>query len=549
MSEIEITFKDGTKKKYPKFITYFEISQDFKKNTDVIGVEVNNSITSLSERVETNANVNFLDINDQNGNRIYIAGLKMIFEYSVKRTIPGASVKYLYSLPRGIAAEIVHDKYLTSPEIAKIRKMMSTVVINDLKIEKFIVKNADGLAYYSDIDNMVKAENIKNITDSTIVMYRLDDLINYYYSEMPYSTGVINKYEIKYLGKNLVVLNFPSEDDNGNVPEFVNYEGVIDAYNNGKQWLSVMNVPYIKDINKAICSGKIANFVKSSELNFNLEINETAKYISKSENIKYVMIAGPSTSGKTTVTKRLANYFEIYGLDPLVVSIDDYFRERLDTPKDEKGEYDFECLQAIDLNYLAKDINKLLSGEEIIMPHFNFITGCKELSSKKIKLKKNTIVLFEGLHAINDELLPMLPLDSKYKIFVSPYMPICIDEHNFITSDDLRLVRRIVRDFRTRGFEVDRTIKSNRKVHEGEVKYINPYIHQANKIINTSLPYEIGILKVFVEPLLFNVTRESNYYNEARRLLSFLKQFFTISSEFVPKDSILREFIGGDIDD
>lgn len=548
MSEIHLNFSNGTKKSYPKYTTYYDICKDLGLELSSLGVMVNNRITSLNERADQNANIKFLDICDQNGNRIYVAGLKMVFEYALKKVLPSASVRFSYNLPKGIIADIEYEKEITNDLISLIRKSMSTVVMNDIMIEKLIVKNSDGISYYDEIGNKVKADNIKNIIDGTVVLYRLDDLINYYYSEMPRSTGLINKYEIRYLGHKRFALNYPTESDNGKTPEFINYEGVIDAYTQGKKWLQTMQVPYINDVNREICNGKISNFVKSSELNFNLGINETAKYISKNSKIKYVMIAGPSTSGKTTVTKRLANYFEIYGLDPIVISIDDYFKERVDTPKDEKGEYDFECLQAIDLEYLAKDVTRLLNNEEINLPSFNFITGCKEISSRKVKLKENSIILFEGLHAINDDLLPMLPKNEKYKIYVSPYMPVCLDEHNYITCEDLRLLRRIVRDFRTRGYNVEKTIKSNKKVREGEIKYINPYIHQADKIINTSLPYEVGILKVFVEPLLFAVPSGSDYFNESRRLLNFLKQFFTISSEFVPEDSILREFIGGNND-
>ena len=548
MNEIVITFNDGSQKSFAKYMSYYDISKSFSMPSDIVGAIVNNRIVSLTDRAERSCKVNFLDMNSIDGNRIYTAGLKMVFESAVKKTFHGMYVKFLYSLPKGIVAELRYDRILNDDEVSEIRKCMSKIIVDDKKFEKLIVKSNDALNYYSEANNYVKAENIKNITDSTVVLYRLDDLINYYYSEMPYSTGVLNKYEIKYLGNNMVVLNYPSYSDGGITPEFVNYQGIIDTYKEAKDWLKIMHVPYINNVNQTICDGKIENFVKSSELKFNLGINEAAKYISANKDIKYVMIAGPSSSGKTTVTKRIANYFEIYGKKPIVISIDDYYKERVDTPKDENGEYDFESVRALDLEYLNKDMKALLDGAEINLPKFNFVTGCKELTGKKVKLTDDSIILLEGLHAINDELLPSLPDNNKYKIFVSPYIPICVDAHNFITAEDLRLLRRIVRDFQTRGYDVERTIKYNAKVREGEVKYINPYIHQADKIINTSLPYEIGILKVYVEPLLFAVKSDSEYYNEARRLLSFLKQFFTISSEYVPKDSILREFIGGNND-
>ena len=549
MSEIEITYNDGSKKFFPKYSTYYEISHDFKMPHKILGAMFNNKIVSLNDRAEIGGKVDFLDITSTNGNRIYTAGIKMLFEYAVRRVFPDIKVEFSYSLPKGIIAELKYDKYITNDDIGLIRKSMATIVSNDMPIEKLIVKNADGISYYEELGNHVKADNIKNIIDSTVVLYRLDDLINYYYCEMPHSTGVIDTYEVRYLGKNMVAINYPSVSDQGKIPEHVNYKGIIDAYVKGKQWLETMKVPYINDVNAEVYKGKIANFIKSCELNFNLEINEAANYISKNNNIKCVMIGGPSSSGKTTVTKRIANYFEIYGYDPITISVDDYFLNNEDKPKDENGEYDFECLEAIDLEYLAKDVVRLFNGEEIFLPRFNFVTGRKELSSKKVKLKENSIIIFEGLHAINDNLLPMIPSSIKYKIYVSPYIPLCLDQHNCISSNDIRLIRRIVRDFRTRGFDPEGVIEHNKKVKAGENKHIIPFINQADKIINTSLAYEVGVLKVFVEPLLFSVPSTSDNYNEARRLLSFMKQFFTISSEFIPKDSILREFIGGDNSD
>jgi len=549
MSEIEIKFNDGTRKKFPKYTTYLEISKSFNMKNDILGVLVNNKTVSLKDRVDKNQEIEFLDITSTMGNRIYTAGIKMVFEYAVKRVFPNIEVKYSYSLPKGIIAELNYDKYLTNDDITLNRKSMATIVSNNMNIEKLIVKNADGMAYYEELGNKVKAENIRNIIDPTVDLFRLDDLINYYYCEMPPSTGLINKYEIRYLGKNLVALNYPSVNDKGKIPEYINYKGVIDSYEKGKEWLNTMKVPYINDVNRCITTGKIPEFIKSCELNFNLEINETAKYVSKNPAIKCVMIAGPSTSGKTTVTKRIGNYFEIYGLDPIVISVDDYFREQEHCPKDENGEYDFECLQAIDLEYLASDVVKLFNGEEIRLPKYSFITSKREDSNKTIKLKENSILLFEGLHTINDELLPMIPRSMKYKIYVSPYIPLCLDQHNYLSCGDLRLLRRIVRDFRTRGFSPEGVIMHNKKVKRGENKYIIPFVHQADKIINTSLAYEVGALKVYVEPLLFSVPSNSEYYSEARRLLSFMKQFFTISSEYIPNDSILREFIGGDNND
>ncbi len=550
LKDCVITLKDGQTHKFPYGTSFYKISKSCKPKDQTVGVLVNNKIVSLHERLEDDCNIEFLDLNSKSGNKIYVAGLKMIFEYAFKRVYPKATVRFLYSLPRGLVAEIDYEKYLTKSEVVEIDKAMSKVVSDNLVIEKLIVANNDGIYYYDkQLKNKVKADNIRNITDPTIVLYRLDDIVNYYYSEMPYSTEVISKYELNYLGKNTFVITWPTETDNGVTKEYVGYEKVIEAYQEGKAWLDTMNVPYINDVNREISQGRINNFIKSCELNFNLEINETAKEIAKRGNIKCVMISGPSSSGKTTVTKRLASYFAIYGLDPIIISLDDYFHERKDNPKDENGEYDFEGVQATDIELLTTEMLKLFNGKKINVPKFNFVTGSKEVSGRSVQLKKNSIILFEGLHAINDDVLPMISDLIKYKIYVSPYIPLCLDQHNYISLNDLRLIRRIVRDSRTRGYGVNETLKYWIKVRKGEEKNIIPFIHQANKIINTSLPYEVGVLKVFVEPLLYSVPADSEYYSEARKLLSFLKQFFAINSEFIPKDSIVREFIGGANDD
>ena len=499
----------------------------------------------MDEKITKNTVIKFIDITNPYGNRMYVAGLKMVFELATKKCFPNIKVKYSYNVPNGIIANLECENSLTDKDIDLIKNKVEQIVKSNLHFEKLIIKNSDAINYYDDIGNKVKADNVRNIIDPTVILYELDDLVNYYYSEMPYSTGTLNKYEIKYLGNNMVVIVVPSENSDGKLPNYVNYDGIIKAYINGQKWLDIMKVPFIKDVNEEVCNGNIENFVKSCELNFNIEINETAKKVSQNKEVKCVMISGPSSSGKTTITKRLGSYFKIYGLDPIVISLDDYYKERVDSPKDANGEYDFECLECTDLEYLHKDVTKILNGEEVTLPRFNFVTGCKELSSKKVKLKDNSILLFEGLHAINKGMLSFIPDKMKYKIYVSPFIPLSIDEHNYISNNDLRLLRRIVRDFRTRGYDVPTTIKNVKKVTIGEDKYIIPLIPEADKIINTSLSYEIGILKVFVEPLLYSVPSTSQYYDEARRLLRFLNGFFTISGEYVPKDSILREFIGG----
>ena len=366
---------------------------------------------------------------------------------------------------------------------------------------------------------------------------------------MPYSTKYIKKFELKYLGNNRLVILYPSNLTEGRLPEYVHHENIIDAYYDGKSWLKKLNTPYVGDLNNLVSTREIKNFIESCELHFTDEIKKACDKIIRNNDKKFIMIAGPSSSGKTTTARVLGAYLRSKGYDPICLSTDDYFVDRIDNPKDEFGNFDFECLNAIDTEAFNNDLMRLLKGEKVNIPTFNFITGTREYHNHYIKLKENSIILIEGLHSLNDDLTPGIPDKYKYKIYLSPFIPLNIDRHNYISTLDLRLIRRIVRDNRTRGYTVSEVIEKWQSVRNGEEKYIFPFTHQANVIINTALPYEIGILKVYAEPLLLSIDTDSKYYEEARRLLKFLRSFYTITSEYVNKSSILREFIGGNSND
>ena len=305
-----------------------------------------------------------------------------------------------------------------------------------------------------------------------------------------------------------------------------------------------MNTSYLSDMNDLVSLGKVKEFMDANELVFNESILNVANEIVSKREIKVVLIAGPSSSGKTTTTKRLSTLLKAKGFEPVSISTDDFFVDREETPKNGNGEFDFECLQAIDLELFNKTLISLLKGEEMDMPEYNFVAGKKEYNNHKVRLNKNSILLIEGLHCLNDDLVPYIKEENKFKIYLSPFIPLNIDRHNYISTLDMRLIRRIVRDNRTRGKKVDQTIQEWQVVRAGEEKYIFPYVHQADVIINTALSYEIGVLKIYAEPLLYSVNMDSPYYEEARRLLNSLKGFYPISSEYVKDDSILREFIG-----
>ena len=548
MDTVKITFNDGTVHEYKKGTTYYEVSKDFNVK-NIMGLKIKNEVYSLDTKAIEDEVITFINTDDIIGNKIYKAGLKFLFEVALIETFPELEVSYEHSVPKGMLGVVEGNKILTQDDLQKIRSRMAEIVAEDAQIVKLNVSPKEAIKYYQSRGEYEKADNIGSITDRLATLYKLHNKLNYFYSIMPYSTGSIDKYELVYLGNNRIVFIFPTVRSHGEVPEYVHYANIIESFFKGKKWLDNLHMPYISDLNKTIGSGKIKDFIRSNELMFSLDLAKVVDNIINNRDIKFILIAGPSSSGKTTTNARIASYLEALGYDAIKISLDDYFVNREDNPKDEDGNYDFECLEAIDVKSFNEDLQRLLKGEEISLPVYNFISGKREYPKKYVKLNENSIFLIEGLHALNDKITAGIDNKYKYRIYLSTFIPINIDKHNYVSTIDLRLLRRIVRDNRTRGYDCLKTIDNWQRVRNGEEKYIFPYIHQANVIINTALAYEVGVLKIYVEPLLLSVGVDSIYYEEARRLIGFLNQFFPIPGEYVNDDSILREFIGGKYND
>lgn len=548
MDTFRITFNDNTIHEYKKGTKFYDVSKDYKMD-NIVAFKVNNEAFSLDKVVTEDVKVEFINTNDIIGNRIYKSGLKFLFEVALKEVFPELEIRYEHSVPRGLLGIITGNKTLNQEDITKIKGKMGEIISNNDLITKLNVTPKDAISYYKKKNELEKASNIQNISDNIVCLYKLRGKFNYFYSLMPYSTEALNKFELVYLGNNKIILLFPTTRSNGVVPEYVHYDNIIDSFYKGKTWLQDLKVPYVPDLNAMVGNGKIKDFIRSNELNFNINISKVVQEIIDRKDVKFVLIAGPSSSGKTTTCERLGSYFEALGYSPVKIGLDDYFLNREDTPKDEQGNYDFESINALDIKRFNEDLTSLLNGKEVTLPKYNFFTGKSEMSKKKVKLEENGIFLIEGLHAINELLTESVDNKYKYKIYLSPFIPINIDKQNYISTIDLRLLRRIVRDNRTRGYSVTETIDNWQRVRDGEEKNIFPFIHQADTIINTALAYEVGVLKVYVEPLLLSVSVDSVYYEEARRLIDFLKQFFPIPGEYINDESILREFIGGRYND
>lgn len=545
---ITITFDKDKKIEVKKGTTYLDISKLSIYKEEALGVLKNNEIFSLSDKVLKNEDIEFLTTKKLEGAKIYKAGVKFIFEVALKTVFPSSEVYYLHSVPGGMLGEIIYDKILKNEDISKIKAEMARIIDEDNKFIKYNIAKKDLIKYYKENNTLEKASNI-NINDGILTMYKLKDYLNYFYVNMPYSTKYIKEFTIKYLDNNRFIILLPSNITDGKLPEYVHHGNIIKAFYEGATWLKKLSCPYVSNLNDLVTNNAISSFMESCELQFTDQIKRAIDAFTRNNEKKFIMIAGPSSSGKTTTTRVMASYLRSRGYSPICISTDDYFVEREDTPKDAAGNYDYECLNAIDIDLFNKDLLKLLKNEKVNLPTYNFTTGKKEYHNRIIKLQENSIILIEGLHSLNDDLTPFIPDKNKYKIYLSPFIPLNIDRHNYISTLDLRLIRRIVRDNRVRGHSVISTLKAWQSVRNGEEKYIFPFTHQADIIINTALPYEVGVLKVFVRPLLLSVTTDSSYYEEARRLIKFLNSFYSISSELVNKSSILREFIGGNNND
>ena len=539
------TFKvtvDGQSYEADNEMTFYDIVHDIKPNT--VLVKVNGEVFSLDTKIKEECEIIPLDVTSLPGYKSYQSGLKFLFFLSVKELFPEAKLSFLHSVPKGILSEVILNHELTNENVSKIKGQMALNVSKKLRYLKYNIEIKDAYDYFMKKGEIEKAKNLQTLNNPIVTLYRLGNELNYFYTLMPYDTSVINLYELVFLGNNRIVLVCPNVTSGLSIPEYVHYENIVTNFMETKKWLSLMNASYVSLMNELVSSSKIKNFIASNEILFVEDILKACDTITASKDIKIVLIAGPSSSGKTTTMKRLSSFLQSRGLHPIGLSTDDFFVDREDTPKNEKGEYDYECLEAIDLKLFNDTLQGLLDGKEVEIPEYDFVAGKKVFKGRKCVLDEKSILIVEGLHCLNDDLTPYIDERYKYKIYLSPFIPLNIDRHNYISTLDLRLIRRIVRDNRTRGKNVNQTIGEWQVVRSGEEKYIFPYVYQADRIINTALAYEIGVLKIYAVPLLSSVDIRSPYYNEARRLINYMQTFYTIPSEYVPKDSILREFIG-----
>lgn len=528
-----------------KGITLLELSKMYDNMFlhKIIIAKVDSEYHELNDPINKTCHIEFFDLTDNFANRVYLNGLVYLTNYCFKEVF--GTKGYLntkHSADKGLYIE--SSIKLTREMLQILEDKMQEIVKDNLKIHKVTILRDDAINYFNETGDVKKAGLLEFMTNTYVNLYRMGNSYNYMFSLMPSETSSLNEFKLTYLNEDGFILRYPTIYNNGEIPRYKHHAKLFEVFNDSKKMSKLMSLETSVDLNRKIVDGKIGDLIKINEALYTNKLMEVAKNISSSKKIKVILLSGPSSSGKTTTTKKLAMYLSSFGLKPKVISMDDFFVEREDTPKNEEGEYDFECLEAIDHELFNKTMDRLLKGEEVLMPMFNFVTGKKEFKDK-MKLEKEDILLIEGIHCLNPTILENIDSSKKFKIYLSALTEINIDEDNRISTTDNRLIRRMIRDYYTRGYSPIDTLEVWKNVRLGEEKYIFPNQDEADITINTGLVYEFPVLKVYALPLLYTIKKNSPYYEDAKRLIRLLEIFLPVPSEHIPNDSILREFIGG----
>lgn len=547
--EIITVTVNGKGKAYPKGTTFYDISRDYVKDyeSDIILASQDGKLREINKKVYENCNVDFLTVSDNDGHRTYCRGMILLMLKAFELVL-GEGAEYTvfveHSIRGALYCELQPANLLNEQLIENVKAKMRSLVAEDVPFTKKSLTTAEARAVFAKNGMEDKVSLLRVRRSSRTNVYSFDGYTDYYYGYMPQSSGILKYFDI-CLYETGFVLQMPERATPGEVAPFIPQPKLFATLNKSNQWGQMMGIATVADLNDQITKGNINDIMLIQEALLEKRIGEIAEQIVASGNKKFIMIAGPSSSGKTTFSHRLSIQLRTLGLNPHPIAVDDYFVNREDTPLDENGKYNFETIDALDIEQFNLDMNRLLKGERVEIPTFNFKIGKREYKGNYKQLSPDDILVIEGIHCLNDKLSYTLPQESKFKIYISALSQLNIDNHNRIPTTDGRLIRRMVRDARTRGTDARSTIAMWPSVRRGEEENIFPYQESADVMFNSAMIYELPVLKQYAEPLLFGISEEYPEYTEAKRLLKFLDYFLGVSSENVPKNSLLREFVGG----
>ena len=541
-------------------INYNDYIIDVKKGTKVcellgrqiekadlrpIACRFNNEIKRLDMPIEEDGVLELLDYTSKDGKRAYIRGLIFVVCMAIKDLFPESKFTIEYQLYHSMFC-ILEGVSLTEENLKKIRKRVDELVKEDLPIIKKTISKDEAKELYANTENVIGRMQFDAPSRDIVTLYHCMDYNNYLYGVMPLTTGDIQRYELEKYDNGLLI-RYPNRKEPDKIPELKDTTKLYATLKETAKTHKILDIYTLQKLNNIIREGRIKDYILLDEALHEKKIANIADEIAKNPNIKLIAIAGPSSSGKTTFAKRLGIQLRLNDIKPVTISVDNYFVEREDTPLDKDGNYDFENIEAIDTKLLNEHITKLLNGEEIDAPTFNFHTGHKEYLGQKMRLKEDEVLVLEGIHCLNDKLTYLIPKDQKYKIYISALTVLNIDDYNRISTTDTRLIRRIVRDKQYRGYTAETTLSMWPKVNKGEASNIYPFQEEADAMFNSALIYELSALKDIAVPQLKAIEKSSIYYSEAKRLWTLLSYFEAIDINDIPSNSLLREFVGGSI--
>lgn len=537
---------DGQDYKYEDGTLLETIADDFadKFKDDIVLAEYKGSLTELSKRVSGVGKLRFVTTAEPNGRKTYRRSVIFLMQRALMDILPPeADVKVEHTLGSGYFCVIEGRAPLSQDELDSLKAQMIELADANIPLKKYSVKTKQAREQFKNFHMTDKARLLRYRTSSNINVYDLDECIDYFYGYMVPSTKYLKYFDLQKFEHGFMLL-LP-KDKTREVAEFTKPMKLFKVQQNSFNWAKSMEIPTVGALNDAIAQGRTLDIILSQEATMERRIGEIAEMVANDPKKKFIMIAGPSSSGKTTFSHRLSAQLRAFGCTPHPIALDNYYLDRDQMPLDEFGNKDFESIEGLDIEQFNQDMTKLLAGENVELPTFNFKTGKREYKGNFVKLKSNDILVIEGIHGLNERMSHSLPAESKFKIYISALTQLAIDEHNPLSTTDGRLIRRIVRDARTRGTSAARTIEMWPSVRRGEEKWIFPFQEEADAMINSALIYEMAVLKLYAEPQLYNIPEDDPAYMEAKRLIKLLDYFLPLAPENIPNNSLLREFIGG----
>ncbi len=509
-----------------------------------VSAKVNNKVEGLNYRVYHNKDVEFLDLTSPSGQRTYTRSLFLVLCKAVHDLYPQGSVTIDIPVSNGYYCDMNIGKPITEEIASHIRQRMNEIISEDIPIRRHECTTEEAIERFASLGTTSKVKLLRSTGKLYTTYYSIDDYVDYYYGSLLTSTGKLQLFGLEKYYDGLL-LRIPSLKDPSKLGELIRQDKMFDIFREHHRWQEILGLRTIGDLNDAVDKGFASDLINLSEALQEKKISRIADEIASRKGVKMVLIAGPSSSGKTTTCKRLSIQLLTNGIKPIPISLDDYFVDREKTPKDETGDYDYESLYALNIPLLNEQMNNLFCGKEVQLPKYNFQTGHSELSGKRLKMGSNDILVVEGIHALNPELTAQIPEEQIFRVYASAFTTILLDSHNYVPTTDNRLLRRIIRDYKYRGVSAQETIRRWASVRAGENKWIFPYQENADAMFNTAMLFELAVIKSQAEPLLETVPENAPEYSEAYRLLKFLKYIKAIPNRQVPPTSLLREFLGG----